>query len=347
MTSKRSAGADGLTVTVLRSWRAFLAIETEWHELFVAAAHPTPFLRHRWLRLSWELGSRRFPNRLRVILVHQHGQLVMAGAFVLGMRRLKPQFEFLASGTPQYHDVLWRPSDSTERQADLLLEALLVETTLQAKLATRYLRDISPFRPAMRSAGLEQRVQHEWPCPYIALDEHADFTGYLGSLSANLRNDHLRRLRRFAETGVTYGHETGDDAREVVQWCFDSKRNWLDRTGQEADWLRNGHVDRFFKAFIEQGADGAETWVASLRRDGRVIAASLVFIERDAAFYSKITHDPEFASFSPGRTLTLLLIESAFRRGLAEFDLGVGALDWKQRLQPTMRTSSIESIRLK
>jgi len=347
MISRRPAGADGLTVTVLRSFRDFLAIEPEWRELFAAAAWPTPFLRHRWLRLSWELRARRFPNRLRVILIRRHGVLMMAGAFVLGVRRLKPQFEFLASGTPQYHDLLWRPSDSTGRQAELLLEALLVETALQAKIATRYLRDISPLRAAMHSVGLEQRVLHEWPSPYVALDAHQDFAAYLDTLSPKLRYDHQRRLRRFADTGIAYAHEAGDAAREVVQWCFDSKRIWLDRTRQEADWLRSGYVDRFFSSFLEGDDDVPESWVASLRSEGQIIAASVVFIERDAAFFSKIAHDTAFNRHSPGRTLTLLLIESAFERGLGEFDLGVGALDWKQRLQPTLRTSTVESIRLK
>jgi CelD/BcsL family acetyltransferase involved in cellulose biosynthesis len=347
MTSSRRAGADRLAVTVLRSFRDFLAIEAEWRELFAAAAYPTPFLRHRWLRLAWELRARRFPNRLRVILVHQRGRLVMAGAFVLGMRRLKPQFEFLASGTPQYHDLLWRPSDSTARQAELLLEVLLTETTLQAKLATRYLRDISPLRSVMRSAGLEQRVLHEWPCAFIALDADPGFDAYLGGLSPNLRLDHQRRLRRHADAGFVFALESGDAAREVVQWCFDSKRRWLDRTNQEADWLKSGYVDRFFAAFLEGDDDVPETWVASLRSEGQVFAASVTFIERDAAFFSKITHDPAFDRHSPGRTLTLQLIEAAFRRGLKEFDLGVGALEWKQRLRPTMRTATIESIRLK
>jgi CelD/BcsL family acetyltransferase involved in cellulose biosynthesis len=340
-------GDDGFTVTVLRSFGAFCAIEAEWRELFAAAAHPTPFLRHRWLRFSWELRWRRFPNRLRVILIRQRGVLMMAGAFVLGVRRLKPLFEFLASGTPQYHDLLWRPSDSTELQAELLLDALLQATVLQAKIATRYLRDLSALRAAIRSAELEQRVLLEWPSPYVALAEYADFPSYLGSLSSSLRSDHQRRLRRFADTGVVYTKETGAAASEVLQWCFDSKRSWLDRTHQEADWLSSGHVDRFFTSFIDGEDDVPETWVASLRTDGRILAASLVFIERDAAFFSKISHDPEFASHSPGRTLTLLLIESAFQRRLAEFDLGVGALEWKQRLRPTMRTSTIESIRLK
>jgi len=345
--SRRPAGADGLTVSVLRSFRAFLAIEAEWRELFAAAIHPTPFLRHRWLRLSWELRARRFPNRLRVILIREHGRLVMAGAFVLGMRRLKPQFEFLASGTPQYHDLLWRTSGSTARQAELLLEVLLTETALQAKLATRYLRDISPLRPAMRAAGLEQRVLFEWPSAYVALDAHTSFDAYLATLSSNLRLDHQRRLRRYADAGFVYALERGEAAREVVQWCFDSKRRWLDRTKQEADWLKSGYVDRFFASFLDGEDDVPESWVASLRSAGQLMAASVTFIERDAAFFSKITHDPTFDRHSPGRTLTLLLIEAAFRRGLKEFDLGVGALEWKQRLQPAMRTSTIESIRLK
>jgi|GEM_PF-5482653 len=348
MTSRQSpVAADGLTVTVLRSLRDFMTIEAEWRELFAAAAYPTPFLRHRWLRLSWELRARRFPNRLRVILVREHGRLVMAGAFVLGTRRLKPQFEFLASGTPQYHDLLWRHSDNTARQAELLLEVLLTETPLQAKLATRYLRDISPLRPAMRSAGLEQRVLHEWPCAFVALDADPSFDAYLATLSSNLRLDHQRRLRRYADAGFVYALERGVAAREVVQWCFDSKRRWLERTNQEADWLESGHVDRFFASFLDGEDDVPETWVASLRSAGQLMAASITFIERDAAFFSKITHDPAFNQHSPGRTLTLLLIEAAFRRGLREFDLGVGALEWKQRLRPVVRTSTIESIRLK
>lgn len=344
MTSDRRAG---LTVAVLKSFKAFSAIEPEWRELFAAAERPTPFLRHRWLRLSWELQARRFPNRLRVVLVRQHGVLMMAGAFVLGLRRLKPQFQFLASGTPQYHDVLWRKSDGTAEQADLLLDTLISETVLQAKLATRYLRDVSPLRAAVEARGLEQRIFHEWPSPYVALGRHADFAAYLDTLSPKLRDDHRRRLRRYSGGGFRYAHEAGAAARDVVQWGFDSKRHWLDRNEQQADWLRNGHVDRFFASFLDGADDVPETWVASLRSEGKVFAASVVFIERDAAFFSKITHDPAFDRHSPGRTLTLLLIESAFQRGLSEFDLGVGSLDWKRRLQPVVRTSTIESIRLK
>lgn len=338
----------GLAVTVLKTIREFNAIEAEWRELFAAAAYPTPFLRHRWLRLSWEHGGHRFPTRLRVILIRDNGVLVMAGAFVVGRRRLKPVYQFLASGTPQYHDLLWRPSSGTAVQAELLLATLLSQTLLQAKIYTRCLRDISPLRAAVKAAGLEQRITHEWPSPYIALSEHADFESYLATLSPNLRNDHQRRMRRFAEMpDFRYTHETGLAAREVVQWCFDSKRDWLDRTNQEAVWLSDGSVDRFFVAFLDGEDDVPETWVASLRSEGRIFAASLVFIERDGAFYSKITHDPEFSQHSPGRTLTLLLIESAFKRGLREFDFGVGSLAWKQRMQPTMRTATIESIRLK
>lgn len=343
-----SDGGTGLTVSVLKSFKAFCAIEAEWRELFAVAARPTPFLRHRWLRLSWQLHARRFPNRLRVILVRQGGVLMMAGAFVLGVQRLKPQFEFLASGTPQYHDVLWSPSDSTAAQAELLLATLCSGTLLQAKISTLYLRDGSPLRAAAQAGGLEQRVLHEWASPFVPLRAYADFQGYLGTLSPNLRNDHNRRLRRLAELpGFRYTLETGELAREVVQWCFDSKRNWLARTNQEADWLSDRLIDRFFAAFLDGDDDVPEMWAASLRGEGGIFAAALVFIERDAAFYSKMTHDPAFSRQSPGRTMTLLLIESAFQRGLSEFDLGVGGLEWKQRLQPTMRTSTVESIRLK
>lgn len=74
---------------------------------------------------------------------------------------------------------------------------------------------------------------------------------------------------------------------------------------------------------------------------------SLCYVEGDVVLPSKIAHDPAFSRLSPGRTLLLLLIEAAFARGSAEFDLGHGTMERKARLAVSPRDLTSERIRLR
>ena len=90
------------SVRILKGYRNLLRIEPQWERLFAAAEAPLPFLRHRWLRLSWTERQWPFPSRPMVIMVEEGGEPVMGGAFVLTRRRFTPAIQFLAPATPQY-----------------------------------------------------------------------------------------------------------------------------------------------------------------------------------------------------------------------------------------------------
>jgi CelD/BcsL family acetyltransferase involved in cellulose biosynthesis len=333
-------------VSVLATYDEFVAIAAEWSELFAVAERPTSFQRHAWLRTSWELAWRRFPNNLRVILVRRDGVLTVAGCFVFGFNRLRPIVRPLTSTLPQPDELLWRPSPHTDADAALLLEALRREAWLPTRMILR-VRSDGLLGRSVAARNWPHRVIRRSEEAFVPLDAYANYDTYFASLSQNLKVDHRRRLRRFAEMpGFVHLAEPYNEAKDTVAWLLDTKRAWLARRGRKTAWLKSGLVDRFF-ARLHQLPGKPEVRVASLRVAGGIVAASLSLIERDWMKFAIVTHDPAFGKHSPGRSLALLEIAAAFARGgIREFDLGVGDLDWKRRLTADSRWTSWERVRL-
>lgn len=330
------------TVEVLHRFEDFLAVEAEWHALFAAAAFPHAALRHGWLRVGWAMHGQGRANRLRVVLVREAGELMMAGAFILGVRRVTPTVRFLGSGMPQYNDVLWRASPDTARHADLLLAGLRRGLLLPHRLRFDRMPAASPFLAALRRAGRTGRSVAEAPIAFIRTENYDGFAAYYAGLSQGFRDDHARRLRRLGELpGFRIGPETGDSLRTTLSWMFDTKRDWLVRKHHNAGWLSGGLVDRFFPALIDSG-DAPGLLVFTLRL-GDPVAALLVTVERDSAVLVKVAHDPAYEKHSPGRTLILELVRLAFERGLPEIDFGQ-VNDWKRRFQPSYRDVAEEYL---
>ena len=320
----------GTEVTVLRTYEQFVAIAAEWQELFAAAERPTPYQRHSWLRHCWTIAWRHPLNRLRVVLVRRNGRLAMAGAFVLGWRRLRPIVYLLSSRTPQYDDLLWRPGPDIRADVALLLEALGGELRLPRQLKLDQVLEPSPL---ITYAGEQARagVRSFTRTSHIPLHQFEGYDAYFESLSRNLRVDHRRRLRRLADLHAEVEIRGGADRAEVVAWTLDRKRAWLTETGKQAAWLRGGRVDAMFGALLAENGDSPDLWASSIRVDGRIIAGGISLVEGDTLYYSKITHDPAYGKHSPARTLTLLIIREALEAGLRWFDLGQGNTAWKHR----------------
>lgn len=335
-------------VSVLRSYAEFLAIETEWRELFAEAGEQHSFLRHSWLCASWELAFKRFPNRLRVVIVRRDGRLSVAGCFVLGYRRLRPVARLLGSAFPQLDDVLWRASEFAVTDTVLMLRALARSARLPLWLDLWSLRDDSILARALAESGLSRRLRHVEQSVQLLLGPYAGFDEYFETLSHNLRVDHRRRLRRFsAMPGFAHVAESPATGRETLHWLFSAKREWIARKDWRADWLTSGFIDTFFERLSTWGRDEPEVRIASLRVENRIVAASLSLIEGPRVNFAILTHDPALDQQSPGRTLTLLEIAAAFERpGCKEFDFGHGSVGWKQRLAQQRHDVTSERIRL-
>lgn len=336
-----------LNVEVMRGYKAFLRLEGEWQQLFAAAARPWPYLRHSWLRLSWELTAQPL-DQLLVVLVREGDLPVMGGIFVLGSRNLLPVVRALGSGLPQFDDLLWRPSVRTAEHASALLTRLRQVVWLPRTLRSTQIRSDSPLLAAAGAAGLQQVRRATRTSFAVDVSAFSDFDTYLHSRSSNLRRDHSRRLRRLGEAGkLEYGRETGSAGLAILPWLFDTKRGWLEDTQRQADWLENGYVDRFFTRLLSR-SDAPPWWIATLRLDGRLIAGKLCLAERGLWVFSKSARDPAEHRHSPGRTLTLLLIETAFAEKTVEtIDMGLTGEGWKGQIATVRIEVASERIRLK
>jgi CelD/BcsL family acetyltransferase involved in cellulose biosynthesis len=338
---------DHLTTEVLRDLPAFIALHDEWEELRGRARFAPVFLSHKWLRLSWEQRWRRLPNQLRIVLVRERGQLVMAGAFVVHLFNGWPAVHFLDSRSPQSDDVLYLASGDTGRQAQRLLAALRRSLPFPMTLRAKRLRDDSPLLPAAAALGWRTRTRQHTIASALTLTDYADFEAYLQSMSAKTRSGYRRHLRQLMELDrFSYRRETGEDRFVVLQWLFDRKREWLVRKGLRADWLADRSFDGFTKSLLRDD-DAPPFWVLSMQTGERIIAASLCFCERDTLNYSKITQDPEFDRFSPGFTMNVLMIREAFAEGFARIDLGHGNFDTKSRLSKRTYEVMVARIHLR
>lgn len=323
---------DRLTTEVVRDLPTFLALHDEWEALRARARFATVFLSHKWLRLGWEQRWRRFPNQLRIVLVRDGGELVMAGAFVVYLFNGWPAVHFLDSGSPQSDDVLYLPSGDVPAQARALLAALRASLPFPMTLRANRLRDDCPLLLATEALGWRLRTRQHIPSVTLELTDYPDFEAYLQSMSTKTRSGHRRHLRQLmALDGFSFRHETGEERFAVMRWLLDRKREWLVRRNLGAEWLTDRSFDRFSDALL-RGDDAPPFWVLSMRIGERIIAAKICFIERETLNYSKITQDPEFDRFSPGFTMNVLMIREAFAAGIARIDLGHGNPHTKSRL---------------
>lgn len=324
--------SPALSVEVLHDFASFLALKGEWEEFRSRARRASVSLSHKWLRLSWETRWRRFPNRLRIVLVRENGRLVMAGAFVLHLFRGWPAVSFLDSGSPQRNDVLYVASDGTLAQSRLLLTALRQSLPWPMTLRARRLQDDCPLAAAAQALGWLSRTRSRVTAVTLDLTQFPTFADYLQSLSRKTREGHRRQLRRLAEfEDFSFGRETGEQGLVALEWLLDRKREWLDRKGLKGDWLQDRSYDRFLQLLLS-GEDIPEFWVLTMRIGERIICAALCFAERETLNYSKITHDIEFDRLSPGFTTNVLMIREAYAAGFECINFGHGNYDTKSRL---------------
>jgi CelD/BcsL family acetyltransferase involved in cellulose biosynthesis len=322
---------SNLTTTVIREYGEFVALQSEWNELFAAADDAAPTLRHAWVRNAWIEGRRKFETPL-VVLVRLAGRLVMAGAFSLGIDRFKPTLTFLKGSLPHNDELLWRPGAHVTDHAVALLETLRGNLSLpRIQRHGRYL-DSSPFLGAVSRLGLPVEPKEPWTRFYLATGAFDSYAGYLRSRSKQLRSDHHRRLRRLQETGrFELRREQGEAARPGLVWLLDTKRRWVRRHRKSAPWLKSGEADRFLgRLLFEAGGPPWSLW--SLWLDGHRFAGLLSFEERQSWHFDMIGQDPAFGQYSPGRTLNLLAIEQAFAAGIARVAFGTTGDEWKSRL---------------
>ena len=291
------------------------AVESsEWDALLDAQAHPTPFMRHAYLRAlegsdsvggdtGWQPVTLTVRERAGGTLVaaasaylkmHSYGEYVFDWAWADAYRRY---------GVPYYPKLLvavpFTPVPGSRLLARdapsraLLLHALGALARQTGCSSVHLLFGDDADNDAARDAGwmMRQGVQFHWHNRHAAAPEadaaappivlpYADFADFLASLQRDKRKKIAQERRRVGEAGVVF--ETLEGER-IDQAAWDFFHRCYEHT--YAEHHSTPYLTRDF--FARMQATTAGNWVMFVAsRGGHRVACSLIAVDRDtgAAF---------------------------------------------------------------
>jgi CelD/BcsL family acetyltransferase involved in cellulose biosynthesis len=313
-----------LSLSIVREQASFVMLKEAWEDLFERAAVKTPFLRYSWARLCWDRQRADRGVQLFLIVVRNGGRVALIAPFVAHREFFFfCDLLFLDSRTPQYNEVLVEKSPHTSAYLAYLCGALRKMHRIR-RLRLNWMRDDALL--ASHLASLRQTARGTECAPYLDLTRFEGWEAFFGSLSKKLRSDHRRQLRHLEKHGsVAFRLVNEDTLHDDIAWLFAEKRAWLERTGRSAAWFIAPGTEELYGAAAAEGLVSGRTWLFKLCVQDKIIAALLGFWEERTLYLSKIAHDPAWQLYSPGRTVLLLSIEHAFRKGLEKCDLMIGA----------------------
>jgi len=278
----------------------------EWDGLLAAQAHPTPFMRHAYLRAleasgsvggdtGWQpvtmtvrqrAGGALVAGAAAYLKMHSYGEYVFDWAWADAYRRYGvPYYPKLVVAVPFTPVPGSRLLARNAPARALLLRALgaLARETQCSSVHLLFGDDAD--NQAAREGGwmMRQGVQFHWhnrhdtaPADAAApiVHPYADFADFLGSLQREKRKKIAQERRRVGEAGVTFETLDGGDIAQA-DWDFFHAcyRNTY------AEHHSTPYLTRDFFTRMQQAMP--ENWVMFVAsRDGRRVACSLIAVDR-------------------------------------------------------------------
>jgi CelD/BcsL family acetyltransferase involved in cellulose biosynthesis len=279
-------------------------LAAEWDALATRAG-ADPFVRPGWID-AWRaaFGS----SALEPLLVRRDGRLVG----VLPVRG-----RLISRSPTNEHTPAFAPLTEDAEALCALAEALVARRP--AVVSVAFLDAAEPALAALRAAaaaaGYAVAVRPIHRSPVLFLD---DLAAWEATRPRRMIADLRRRRRRLEERGqltVTTTHEPGALSDLLV----------LERSGWKGAEGTAIADDARLRAFYAQVAGWAARRgalrIATLRLDGRPLAALLALEEAGALHLLKAGYDAAFARNSPGQLLLQDTLRGAFAAGLARVEL--------------------------
>ena len=321
----------GLTVEAVTDAASFGALQGLWNDLVEQAGIQHPFVRHEWVGTWWECFGGK--SELHVLLVRDGGEpialapLVLRRAWLLGVpvRTLEfpwnahvPRFDVIVARQPDVaYRALWRYLASHRDLWDVLQLPVLSR-------GSRTLQDL----PRLASAdGFIVGTWASMESPYVPL--RGSWDSYQRRLPrkhrANLRN----RFKRLAALGrveleVIPPDQMGPAVEDALRI---EAAGWKGHAGTAIACLPA--TEAFYTRLAETA--GARGWpsLEFLTVGGQRVAFQYNLIYRNRKYVLKVGHDPRYAKYGPQHLLCCLALESAFVRGLEEYDFLGECEPWK------------------
>lgn len=295
-----------------------------WSEVLSRSASNYIFQTYDYLRVWWEHFGRGHKDKEALILtVEKHGSLIAFAPLMIDRTRFfnAPLIKFMGGDICDYMDFIAYP-DAYNESALLFLDYIRRFHFILADLKyipedSGMIADLSGFS---KQTKMTVKVSAVEICPYIDLS--GGLPGVCGALKSKLRSEISRNDRAMQENGslefLPYTGETRlkDTLKDyfnlhIKKWKGYSKKysqfqykNWREFVTDLCLLLRpKGELD-----------------LSCLKIGKSVAACHFGFVYNKRFYYYMPTFNPDFAQYSPSKTLIMRMLERSCGLGLNEFD---------------------------
>jgi CelD/BcsL family acetyltransferase involved in cellulose biosynthesis len=179
---------------------------------------------------------------------------------------------------------------------------------------------------------------------HIVEIENVIFEKYLEILPKKLRQQYHNRLRRISKIGEIK-FEYIDNVLDYLKYFHEMKNIYYYR------WINNRRKspsDKYYsvqKDAIHGLFNSRNFLLLVLKLNNEIIAYRLGAVKNGIYYAWKVSHNPEYNSYSPGILLIGKIIEKLIQRKYKQINFGAGDYDWKRRwATPEMESANYEFI---
>ena len=318
---------------VVTDYQELLRLEEPWNELIAELGETSPFESHAWTCAWWEAFGAA--NQLHVLVWRENDKICGLAPLMISRER-RSGLSVRRLGT-LYNTHVQRTSFPVhEKLREEFLRRLWQHVVSIA--STWDVLELSPFHRASPVLALvENSSAHsghsctywtEGQSPFLAITGSWD--EYLKTLSKNRRSNFTRQFKKLSEQGaVTLELVTGGDKLEgaLQEGCRIEAMGW--KGGEGTAINSNPVLAAFYSSLAARSAatDGVRLYFLCM--DGRRISFQYCLETNNNLYLLKPGYDTDFAPYSPSQLLLWKVLESAYTRGVREYDLLGDADDWK------------------
>ena len=164
-------------------------------------------------------------------------------------------------------------------------------------------------------------------CPYLTLPQSNDI--FYANLSSNMRYNIRRRKRQLKKLGFEMHVKDKFDRNNSAFTEMVRLHNARWQMDSLPGNFRSQAIQTFHKELLVSKIEQCKPLLFFLSNNEMNIAAIYAFQCRDKLLYYQGGYDPAYSKYSPGLTLTALVIEYAISKGLKEYDFLRGDEEYK------------------
>jgi exopolysaccharide biosynthesis WecB/TagA/CpsF family protein len=322
--------ADVTKLEVVNTSGRLNEIGPQWTELWTQTGGQI-FQSHAWIKAWWDTLAEREQCELRIGLIWRQDMLVAVIPLAITRRKGVRFLEWAAGAYSDYGDIIIS-TDCPDAALAQLWGRLCRARGFDLAFLNRLLPNANARRLISVSAasGVKLEPHHRQETSYRVERRWETGEEWLESKPKKIRQEYRRHLRILGEMGkiefrmISKAEDLGDTLERLVEL----KRGNLAAQQLESAMFEDKHV---LEAFINALSAAGILRFFLLECDGKIIAASLNFVQNDVMMVYVTTYDPKFSRGSPGDVLMTEYVKWSIDHGHPVIDFLCGAERFKNK----------------